>query len=92
MNTLRILVLSATLSFAPQAWTATTVNCTASAGGLAFGIYNPLSAVANASTESLKVTCNGSGTGSATVTLNVTFGTGLSGSYATRRCSPEPMR
>ena len=69
----------------PVAQAATTVNCTASAGGIAFGIYNPLSAVANASTGSLRVTCNGSGTGSANVTLNVTLSTGLSGSYATRK-------
>jgi spore coat protein U-like protein len=64
---------------------ATTVNCTASAGGIAFGIYNPLSAVANASTGSLRITCNGSGTGSANVTVNVSLSTGLSGSYATRK-------
>jgi spore coat protein U-like protein len=64
---------------------ATIVNCTASASGIAFGIYNPLSAVSDASTGSLKVTCNGSGTGSANVTLNVTLSTGLSGSYATRK-------
>ena len=64
---------------------ATTVNCTASAGGIAFGIYNPLSALANASTGTLRVTCNGSGTGSANVTVNVSLSAGLSGSYATRR-------
>ena len=64
---------------------ATTVNCTASAGGIAFGVYNPLSAVANASTGTLRVTCSGSGTGSANVTVNVTLSTGLSGSYATRK-------
>ena len=69
----------------PVAQAATTVNCTASASGIAFGIYNPLSAVASASTGSLRVTCNGSGTGSANVTLNVTLSTGLSGSYATRK-------
>jgi spore coat protein U-like protein len=70
---------------APIAQAATVVNCTASASGIAFGIYNPLSAVANASTGSLKVTCNGSGTGSANVTLTVTLSTGLSGGYATRK-------
>jgi spore coat protein U-like protein len=69
----------------PVAQAATTVNCTASASGIAFGIYNPLSAVANASTGSLRVTCNGSGTGSANVTLNVSLSAGLSGSYATRK-------
>ena len=69
----------------PVAQAATTVNCTASVSGIAFGIYNPLSAVANASTGTLRVTCNGSGTGSANVTLKVTLSTGLSGSYTTRK-------
>jgi spore coat protein U domain-containing protein, fimbrial subunit CupE1/2/3/6 len=75
--------LSALLPALGQA--ATTVNCTASASGIAFGIYNPLSALADASTGTLKVTCNGSGTGSANVTVNVTLSTGSSGSYATRK-------
>ena len=70
---------------APLAHAATTVNCTASASGIAFGIYNPLSALADASTGTLKVTCSGSGTGSANVTVNVTLSSGLSGSYATRK-------
>ena len=84
---LSLAFLAACLSalLAPIAQAATTVNCTASAGGIAFGIYNPLSAVANASTGTLKVTCNGSGTGSANVTVNVSLSTGLSGSYATRK-------
>jgi spore coat protein U-like protein len=77
--------LSLMALLASFAHAATTVNCTASAGGIAFGIYNPLSAVANASTGTLRVTCNGSGTGSATITVNVTLSTGLSGSYATRK-------
>src|SRR5277367_903258 len=64
---------------------ATTVNCSAIAGGIAFGIYNPLATLANASTGTLRVTCNGSGTGSANVTVNVTLSAGLSGSYATRK-------
>jgi spore coat protein U-like protein len=81
------LILPTCLSalLAPFAQAATTVNCTASTGGIAFGIYNPLSALANASTGTLKVTCNGSGTGSANVTVNVTLSAGLSGSYATRK-------
>jgi spore coat protein U-like protein len=64
---------------------ATTVNCTAATTGIAFGLYNPLAATANASTGTIKVTCNGSGSGSANVTLNVTLSTGLSNSYATRK-------
>ena len=79
------LATCASALLAPLAQAATTVNCTASAGGIAFGIYNPLSALADASTGTLKVTCNGSGTGSANVTVNVSLSTGLSGSYATRK-------
>jgi spore coat protein U-like protein len=70
---------------APAVNAATTVNCTASASGIAFGIYNPLSAVADASTGALRITCNGGGTGSANVTVNVSLSAGLSGSYATRK-------
>jgi spore coat protein U-like protein len=70
--------------WATHSHAAVTVNCTASAGGIAFGIYNPLSAVANVSTGTLQVTCNGTGNGKTQVTLNVTLSTGLSGSYATR--------
>jgi spore coat protein U-like protein len=84
MSTRLLAALSLSL-LAQFSQAATVVNCTASATGIAFGIYNPLSAVATASTGSLKVTCNGSGTGSANVTLNVTLSTGLSGSYATRK-------
>jgi spore coat protein U-like protein len=64
---------------------ATTVSCTASATGIAFGNYNPLSAAPNPSTGTLKVTCTGRGTGSANETVNVTLSTGLSNSYATRK-------
>jgi spore coat protein U-like protein len=77
--------LIAVVLIAPAAYAATTVNCTASAGGIAFGIYNPLSGVGDASTGTLRVACNGSGTGSANVTVNVTLSAGLSGSYATRK-------
>jgi spore coat protein U-like protein len=64
---------------------ATTVNCTVSAGGIAFGIYNPLNAAPNASTGSLRVTCSGSGSGSTNVTVNLSLSTGLGGNYATRK-------
>ena len=79
------LVVFLALFAACAAHAATTVNCTASAGGIAFGIYNPLSTLADTSTGTLRVTCSGSGTGSANVTVNVTLGAGLSGSYATRK-------
>ena len=80
-----LICIGLALCLAPPCRAATTVNCTVSAGGIAFGIYNPLNTVANASTGTLKVTCNGSGTGSANVTVNVSLSTGMSGSYATRR-------
>jgi spore coat protein U-like protein len=77
--------LALTVLWAPMAHAATTVNCTASASGIAFGIYNPLSPVADTSTGTVNVTCVGHGTGSANVTVNVTLSAGLSGSYATRK-------
>jgi spore coat protein U-like protein len=64
---------------------ATTVNCTAAVTSLAFGLYSPLATMPNASTASIKITCNGSGTGSTNVTTGVTLSTGLSMSYATRK-------
>jgi spore coat protein U-like protein len=82
---MKILLVFLGLLAASAAHAATTVNCTASAGGIAFGIYNPLSALANTSTGTLRVTCNGSGTGSANVTVNVSLSAGLSGSYAARK-------
>ena len=85
MKTRRVVAACCLTAFAAFSHAATIVNCTASAGGIAFGVYNPLSAVANTSTGTLRVTCSGSGTGSANVTVNVTFSTGLSGSYATRK-------
>jgi spore coat protein U-like protein len=86
MKVSRVVLAACVSAFLPGlAQAATTVNCTASASGIAFGIYSPLSAVADASTGTLKVTCNGSGTGSANVTVNVTLSAGSSGSYATRK-------
>ena len=80
-----IFALSLMAILAPFSRAAVTVNCTASAGGIAFGIYNPLSAVANASTGTLQVTCNGTGNGKTPVTLDVTLSSGLSGTYSTRK-------
>ncbi len=80
-----LLALGLAVSVAPCAQAVTTVNCTVSAGGIAFGIYNPLSAVPDASTGTLRITCSGSGTGSANVTANLTLSTGMSGSFATRK-------
>ena len=63
---------------------ATTVSCTVAAAGIAFGIYNPLNGNGDASTGGLTIICSGRGSGSTNVTGNVTWSTGLSGSYATR--------
>jgi len=72
------------LAAEPAAHAAVTVNCTVTAGGINFGVYNPLSAIGDASTGSLLVTCTGSGTGTTNVTLNVSLSTGISGKYSTR--------
>jgi spore coat protein U-like protein len=85
MKTHRALAALAAICLASHAAAATHVRCTTSAGGLAFGVYNPLSAGGDASTESLTVTCNAHGNGSATVSPIVTLSTGLSGSYGTRK-------
>jgi spore coat protein U-like protein len=81
----RTVIALAAICLASHAWAATHVRCTATAGGLAFGVYNPLSALGDASTESLSVTCDAHGNGSATVSPILTLSTGLSGSYAIRK-------
>jgi len=82
----RLLVAALLLAslFSPRAQAAVTVNCTTTAGGIAFGVYNPLSSVGTASTGSLKVVCTGSGFGATTITVDVSLSPGLSGNYATR--------
>jgi spore coat protein U-like protein len=72
------------LAAAPAARAAVTVNCTVTAGGIAFGVYNPFNTVGDASTGSLVVTCTGSGTGTTNVTVDVSLSTGISGTYANR--------
>lgn len=78
-------LLACSLMVSPMAWAVTTINCTASATSIAFGVYNPLATGVTPSTGTLKVTCNGSGTGSTNVTVGVALSTGLSGSFATRK-------
>ncbi len=85
MRAQRTFTALAAICLASHAWAATHVRCTATAGGLAFGVYNPLSGPANASTETLSVTCDAHGNGSASVSPIVTLSTGLSGSYASRK-------
>jgi spore coat protein U-like protein len=72
------------LAAAQGASAAVTVNCTATAGPIAFPTYNPLNATADAITGPIKVTCSGSGTGSTNVTVGVTLSAGLSGNFANR--------
>jgi spore coat protein U-like protein len=75
----------AALCAAAPALAVVTVNCTASASSIAFGIYNPLSTTPATSTGSLRVVCSGSGSGSINVTVGVTLSAGLSGSFTTRK-------
>ena len=69
---------------ANAAHAAVTVSCTVTAGGIAFGLYNPLSGSSDAAAGTLRIDCSGRGTGSTTITANLTLSAGLSGSYATR--------
>jgi spore coat protein U-like protein len=78
-------VLGLLLGLTPCARAVVVVNCTVSSGGIAFGIYNPLSGAGLTSTGSLLINCSGSGTGSTSVTVGVSLSTGLSGTYATRK-------
>ena len=60
------------------------VTCTASATGVAFGIYDPLNATPAVSTGSISVTCTLLSGGGTTVAVQADLSTGTSGSYATR--------
>ena len=59
-------------------------SCSASATGVAFGTYNPLSASAAVTTGSLTVNCTLLSGAATAVSLRVDLGSGLSGSYAAR--------
>jgi spore coat protein U-like protein len=77
--------ISALILAAAPVWCgAVTVNCTTTATGIAFGIYNPLNTVGTASTGTVSVTCSASGSGSTTITVTAALSTGSSGSYTTR--------
>ncbi len=78
------LALGLLLATAPAARAAVTVNCSVTAGGIAFGVYNPLNTIGDASTGTLLVTCTGSGTGSTSITVDVSLSTGISGNYMKR--------
>jgi spore coat protein U-like protein len=63
---------------------AAAVTCAASAGGIAFGTYNPLSTAALASTATVTVQCNGAAAPITVVRPVVSLSTGGSGSYTNR--------
>ena len=69
----------------PEARAAVIFTCTVSATGIAFGNYNPLSSTGDSAVGSWTVTCNATGSGSATVAGTLTLSTGFSGSYAARK-------
>ena len=60
------------------------VTCTASATGVAFGIYDPLNATPAVSTGSISVTCTLLSGGGTTVAVQADLSTGTSGSFVTR--------
>ena len=61
------------------------VTCGASAGGVAFGTYDPLQASPDTSTGNLAVTCSITTGGAAFITVDLSLSTGLSGSYSVRQ-------
>lgn len=62
------------------------VDCTVSASGVAFGVYDQFSAINDDSTGSITVTCTniGNGGGVTRIDYAVALSTGSSGSYAQR--------
>ena len=84
MRSAIVLVAAYFLAPIPHAQAAVTFTCTVNATGVAFGTYNPLSAVGDSAVGSWTVTCNALGSGSATVAGTLTLSTGSSGSYAAR--------
>lgn len=79
---LAVLVLLASGSLAQAA-----VSCTVSVGGgVAFGVYNPLSALPTDATGTVEVTCTATGwpPGWQSVSLTSSYSTGSSGNYSTR--------
>jgi spore coat protein U-like protein len=76
--------LAVGVSLACTARASVVFNCSASATGIAFGAYSPLSGAGAAATGSITVTCTATGSGSATVSGTLSLSTGSSGQYATR--------
>jgi spore coat protein U-like protein len=59
-------------------------DCTVTAGGVAFGAYNPLATTPDDSTGTVTVTCTNTGGGNTTVIYSVALSTGVSGAYSQR--------
>lgn len=79
-DVLTALVLLASGSLAQAA-----VSCTVSvSGGVAFGVYNPLSPLPTDAVGTVEVTCTATGWGPNTVNLTSSYSTGSSGTYGTR--------
>jgi spore coat protein U-like protein len=60
------------------------VTCTASAVGVAFGVYNPLATAPTTSAGTIQVTCTSTNRGNTVVNLTAYYSTGSSGTFTTR--------
>jgi spore coat protein U-like protein len=86
------LALLGALMLGAQAATAAS-DCSVSASGVAFGVYDPTLATPDDSTGSVVVTCTYTGPGgSDTANYTVTLSTGMSGSYAPRKLAAGALR
>jgi spore coat protein U-like protein len=79
-----IFLVGLALGIGARAQAAVVFSCTVSAGGINFGVYNPLSATGDSAAGSWTVICTATGTGSATVSGTLSLSRGNSGSYASR--------
>lgn len=87
----RLALLGALLLCAPGAMAAS--DCSVSASGVAFGVYDPTLATPDDSTGSVVVTCTYTGPGGVdTADYTVTLSTGTGGSYAPRKLTAGASR
>lgn len=77
-------VLGLTLPWLAAPGALAAVTCTASAVGVAFGVYNPLAAAPTTSTGSIQVSCTSTNNGNTTINLTARYSAGSSGTYAAR--------
>ncbi|HUX72537.1 MAG TPA: spore coat U domain-containing protein [Steroidobacteraceae bacterium] len=78
------LAAACALAVVPGRAPALAVNCTVSASGINFGIYDPLASAGDASIGTLQVTCYGRGAGAKTIAVGFSLGAGSSGNFRTR--------